>query len=132
MTVIKEYICGEWLIKEQCEILCPQIPTYKVQEVVNHIKRRTGVKREKFDSNPDILNLKNGLLNIETGEFKHHSPEHLSWVQLPVPFDSKAKCPKILKFLGQVLHPQDVFTAMQIIGYCLYRNNKYEKAIMLP
>ena len=46
-------------------------------------------------------------------------------------YDPKAKCPNILKFLGQVLQPQDVFTAMQIIGYCLYRDNKYEKAITL-
>jgi P4 family phage/plasmid primase-like protien len=122
---------GKWRIEEQCEILYPQIPTYKVQEVVNHIKRRTGVERSMFDSNLDILNLQNGLLNIETGDFREHSPEHLSLVQLPMSFNPKAKCPKILKYLGQVLHPQDVFTAMQIIGYCLYRNNKYEKAVML-
>src|SRR5919197_114924 len=114
---------GEWLIKEQCEILCPQIQTSKVLEVVNHIKRRTGVERSRFDSNLDILNLQNGLLNIETGEFREHSPDYLSVVQLPIAFDPNAKCPKILKFLGQVLHPQDVFKAMQIIGYCLYRNN---------
>jgi P4 family phage/plasmid primase-like protien len=122
---------GEWLIKEQCEILCPQIPTHKVQEVVNHIKRRTGVERSKFGSNLNILNLQNGLLNIETGEFKEHSPDYPSLVQLPMYFDPKAKCSEVLKFLGQVLHPQDVFTALQIIGYCLYRNNKYEKAVML-
>jgi hypothetical protein len=97
---------GEWLIEEQCEILCPQIQTYKVQEVVNHIKRRTGVERSKFDSNPDILNLQNGLLNIETGEFTEHSPDYLSLVQIPISFDTKAKCPNILKFLGQVLHPK--------------------------
>jgi putative DNA primase/helicase len=122
---------GEWLIKEQCEILHPQIPTYKVQEVINHIKRRSGVDRSKFDSNLDILNLQNCLLNIETGEFSEHSSDYLSLVQLPVTFDPKAKCPNILKFLGQVLHPQDVFTAMELIGYCLYKNNKYEKAVML-
>ena len=122
---------GEWLIKEQCEILCPQIQTSKVLEVVNHIKRRTGVERSRFDSNLDILNLQNGLLNIETGEFREHSPDYLSVVQLPIAFDPNAKCPKILKFLGQVLHPQDVFKAMQIIGYCLYRDSKYEKAVML-
>jgi putative DNA primase/helicase len=123
---------GEWLIKEQCEILCPEIPTYKVQEVVNHIKRRTGVERSKFDSdNPNVLNLQNGLLNIETGEFTEHSPNNLSLVQLPITYDLNAKCPNILEFLGQVLHPQDVFTAFQIFGYCLYKNTKYEKAVML-
>jgi phage/plasmid-associated DNA primase len=70
------YIRGaEWLIEEQCEILYPQIQTYKVQEVVNHIKRRTGVERLKFDSDLNILNLQNGLLNIQTGEFKEHSSD---------------------------------------------------------
>jgi putative DNA primase/helicase len=75
--------------------------------------------------------LQNGLLNIETGEFIEHFHDYLSLVQLPMSFDPKAKYPNILKFLGQVLHPQDVFTGMQIIGYCLYRNSKYEKAVML-
>ena len=122
---------GEWLIEEQCETLCPQIRTYKVQEVLNHIKRRTGIERFMFDSDFNVLNLQNGLLNIDTGELKEHSPDHLSLVQLPLSFDPKAKCPNILKFLVQVLHPQDVFTALQIIGYCLYRDSKYEKAVML-
>jgi P4 family phage/plasmid primase-like protien len=102
-----------------------------VEEVIDHIKRRTGVELCKFDSNLDILNLKNGLLNIQTGEFKKHSPNYLSFVQLPVVFDSKARCPRILRFLGQVLHPQDVFTCMQVIGYCLYKTAEYEKATML-
>jgi D5 N terminal like len=121
---------GEWLIEEQCEILCPQISKYKMEEVIGHIKRRTGVERSNFDS-LDILNLQNGLLNIETGEFKEHSSDYLSLVQLPVIFDPKAKCPKILKFLGQVLYSKDVFTAMQVIGYCLYKTAEYEKATML-
>ena len=75
--------------------------------------------------------MQNGLLDIETGEFTEHSPNHLSLVQLPISYDPNAKCPNILKFLGQVLHPQDVFTALEIIGYCLYKNAKYEKAVML-
>jgi P4 family phage/plasmid primase-like protien len=123
---------GEWLIKEQCEILCPQVPTHNVQEVINHIKRRTGVTRSKFDSDrPHILNLQNGLLNLQTGEFSEHSPNHLSLIQLPICYDENANCTQILKFLGQVLHPQDVFTALQIFGYCLYKSAEYEKAVML-
>lgn len=123
---------GEWLIKEECEILHPKVQSYKVQEVINHIKRRTGVNRSKFDSDsPDILNLKNGLLDIQTGEFREHSPDYLSLVQLPISYDDTAKCPNILKFLAQVLHPQDVFTALQLFGYCLYKNCEYEKAVML-
>jgi P4 family phage/plasmid primase-like protien len=122
---------GKTLVEEHAEILNPNIRTVQVNEVINHIRRRTGVDRNQFDSNPDILNLKNGFLNIKTGEFTEHSPDQLSLTQLPIVYDPEAKCPNILKFLGEVLQPRDVFTALEIIGYCIYKSVKYEKAIML-
>jgi len=48
-----------------------------------------------------------------------------------VQYNPSAKCPNILRFLGQVLHPQDVFPAMQIFGYVLLKSSKFEKAFML-
>ena len=33
--------------------------------------------------------------------------------------------------MAEVLHPQDIFTAQEIIGYCLYKSAEYEKAVML-
>jgi P4 family phage/plasmid primase-like protien len=122
---------GEWLIQEYAEMLNSKIRTVQVNEVINHIRRRTGVDRNQLDSNPDILNLQNGFLNMETGQFTEHSSSHLSLTQLPAPYNPEAKCPNILKFLEEVLQPQDVSTALQIIGYCIYKSAKYEKAIML-
>lgn len=122
---------GEWLINEVAELMYPEITTHHRQEVVNHIKYRTGVHRSKFDADHDILNLQNGLLNIHTGEFKEHSPDHNSLVQLPIKYDPDAKCPAILEFLGKVLKPKDIFTALQFIGYCLFRTAKYEKGALL-
>lgn len=122
---------GEWQIQEHAEILNSKIRTVQVNEVINHIMRRTGVDRNQFDSNPDLLNLQNGFLNIKTGLFTDHSSSHLSLTQLPVVYNPEAICPNILKFLGEVLQPRDVFTALQIIGYCIYKSTKYEKAIML-
>jgi P4 family phage/plasmid primase-like protien len=122
---------GEWLIQERAEILNSKVRTVQVNEVINHIRRRTAVDRSQFDSTPDILNLQNGFLNIKTGQFTEHSSSHLSLIQLPVPYNPEAECPNILKFLEEVLQPQDVSTALQIIGYCIYKSAKYEKAIML-
>jgi P4 family phage/plasmid primase-like protien len=122
---------GEWLIQEHAEILNSKVRTVQVYEVINHIRRRTGVDRNRFDSNPDILNLQNGFLNIKTGQFTEHSSSHLSLTQLPVVYNPEAKCPNILKFLEEVLQRRDVYTALQIIGYCVYKSAKYEKSIML-
>ena len=104
---------------------------HKVQEVIQKIKRRTLTNRDEFDSNEEIINIENGLLNIHTRELKDHSPDFLSTIQLPVQYNPSARCPNILRFLGQVLHPQDVFTAMQIFGYILLKSSKFEKAFML-
>ena len=70
------------------------------------------------------------MLNVHTLEFTEHSPDYLSLVQLPIKYDPNAKCPNVLKFLGQVLKPKDVFTSLQLCDYCLYKSAKYEKAVM--
>jgi P4 family phage/plasmid primase-like protien len=128
------YVSGaEIVIESQAELMTDgKVSTSTVNEAMNHIRRRTYTNRTEFDtSEPHILTLQNGLLNIDTLGLKEHSPDQLSLVQLSVKYDPAAKCPRILKFLAQVLHPQDVFTAMQIIGYCLYKTAKFEKAVML-
>jgi hypothetical protein len=57
-------LAGECLVEAQLELLCPKIYTHKVHEVINKIKRRTLTPRDQFDSNEEIVNVKNGLLNI--------------------------------------------------------------------
>ena len=121
---------GETIIKEQLEILNPAIRTCEVTEIINKIKRRTYVELDQLNRESNLLNLRNGILNIMTGEFASHSPDSLSTFQLPINYDLKAKCPNVLRFLGGVLRPKDVFTVLQIFGYCLYRTAKYEKAVM--
>jgi P4 family phage/plasmid primase-like protien len=123
---------GEQIIKITLEEIADySINGHKRREIIDHIKYRTMIKREDFDCDPNIINVKNGLLDMNTGARTDHNPQFLSLVQLPVAYDEKAKCPNIMKFLAQALHAQDIFKALQIVGYCLYKSSKYEKAIML-
>ena len=122
---------GDSIIREYVEILNPKVKTHTVNEIIQKIKRRTYIDRNESDNHTDIINVQNGLLNIWTGELSEHSPDFLSIVQLPIVYNPNSKCQSIIRFLGQVLHPQDVFTAMEIIGYLLYRAAIYEKAVML-
>ena len=120
------YMAGqEWRIKDLSQLMYPEIKTHELHEVINQIKRRTYVDRSSFDSNIDILNLQNGLLNIRTLEFTKHSPDYLSLVQSPIRYEPTEKCPNILKFLGQVLK-----AALELFGYCLYRTSEYQKALL--
>lgn len=63
-------------------------------------------------------------------DFDKHSSKRYFLCQIPIEYNPNAKCPNILRFLGQVFKPKDVFTALEIIGYCLYRSAKYEKAVL--
>ncbi len=121
---------GEVEIKIKLEEYCPSIRTFQVNEIIEKIKRITYRNRSDFDVDTNIINLKNGLLNLVTREFRQHSSDYLSTTQLPVNYDPSAKCPDILQHLAQVLNPKNVFTIFQFLGYCLYRSARFKKALM--
>ncbi len=56
-----------------------------------------------------MLNLANGLLDLDTRTLRPHSPEHLTTVQLPVAFDPSATCALWESFTARVL-PDDCRT----------------------
>ncbi|CDI04942.1 DNA primase family protein [Candidatus Nitrosotenuis uzonensis] len=90
---------AEVLIKEQCQKLMGTCDTSICKETINTIKRLSYIPRDAFDSDPKILNVKNGLLNLETGELKEHTPDYPSRIQLSVPHNPKAKPERFMEFL---------------------------------
>ena len=68
---------GEPLIKELCELLDPEVTTHELQEIINHVKRRSYEDRSKFDTEIDLVNFRNCIVNIHTGEQCEHSPDRL-------------------------------------------------------
>ena len=122
---------GESIIREQLELLYPDITTRHVNEIVEKIRRRNTVDRSDFDSKPHIRNVKNGILDVLSGQLVPHTPDFLSTVQIPVIYNPAAKCPAIMRFLSQVSRPRAIFTTIQFCGYCLLASAKYEKSLFL-
>lgn len=85
----------------------------------------------EFENNIDLLNLRNGILDLNTMKLQTHTPDYLSFELLPVDFDASSACPEWLKFLAQVVSQGDIGTLQEYCGYCLYKSNPYEKALML-
>ena len=70
---------GEILIeKELDKTFGFKLRTSDITEIKNCVMRKTYVKMEEFDSNIDIINLKNGLYNWRTNEFFAHTPDYYS------------------------------------------------------
>lgn len=77
------------------------------------------------------LNLKNGLLDLDSGELRPHSHEFLSPVQLASRFDPDATCPTIDRFVSEVFPPDALRLAYELAGWLTVSDTSWQKAIML-
>lgn len=126
------------------EKLIPKCTKHESDEVVNKIKRQTYVNPEEFDSDPNLITLENGILNLEELELKPHTPKHLSRVLLPVEYH-KPKHKDIEKNLKKTLfwkylkasftvdnkfRKKDFETVLEIIASPIVKRHIDEKAFM--
>ena len=118
------------------------------RDVVNEISSRTWNRKyeadymaaldheipfvDSFDSNPDIVNFSNGLLNIKTREFKEHTSDYYSTNQLAYDYDSNDKCPSFEAFLYDVFEGDEerVRLMQQILGYIWLKDVKIQKGFI--
>lgn len=99
------------------EMCGDMVTNHLISEVSGHIRRRTSVNREDFDSNLRIINMNNGLYNIDAG-ISPHSKKYLSLHKSPISYDPDATCPNIDKFFKEV-SPGFVQTIYEMIAYGL-------------
>jgi len=118
---------GEILIKGLCQQKSEKCSNHIVREVIGKIQRSTYKSREEFDKDPHIINLKNGLLDIQTGKLTEHSPDKRYRIQLPVKYNPKA-CPfNFIKALSQWLPDgRDRITIIEQAANILLRKSGLE------
>lgn len=86
-------------------------------ETLTKITYLTGTKIEEFDKDPYLLCVKNGVIDLGTGEFGSHDPKHKMTIQINTEYRKGATCPKIDKFLHEISeYPEDVDTVYDIIA----------------
>ncbi len=56
-----------------------------------------------FDRKPHLLNVKNGTIDLQTGEFMCHDPRNLLTKQSPIEFDHNAECPRWEQFVLDIM-----------------------------
>jgi len=82
-----------------------------------------------------IANVKNGLLNIYTGELQPHTPNFVSLIQYQVEYNPNAKCPVWKGCMSDWMEgdEKEEKTKMlrQFSGYCLSSSMVYDKALFL-
>ena len=87
----------------------------------------------ELNSNPFIINLKNGLYNLLEDTLLPHSPEFCSTVQLAVSYYKDALCPNFKNFLTLSMggDMEQVNLIQEIMGYFLIPVNYAQKCFVI-
>lgn len=118
---------GEIIIEKELEKMFGySLKIGHIYSIIGHIKRRTYIKCNEFDKDMNIINLKNGLYNIQLEELEPHSPNYPSLKQKPIIYDPTTRSKLFGPFLQQVLYPKDIRTAVEMLAYTFIRDNPYE------
>jgi putative DNA primase/helicase len=83
------------------------------------------VSPEELDTDPMLLNVEHGTVDLRTGSLRSHLPEDLITKLAPVEFDAAANAPAFMKFVKQVLVDDELIAFVQrFLGYSLTGSTK--------
>ncbi len=134
---------GESIIEQELELMDPSINTKKVNEIKNHIIRRTLTDRKEFDSDIEWVTFRNCTINLKTLEIREHHSDFLHTNYIPVSYKDEKNSivsfyewiedplsSKILNFMYQVMPSDDVNTVLDFFAYCLWRGMPFHKLLI--
>jgi len=103
------------------------------KEVVKIIGTKSYVDASRINGADYMLNLRNGMFDINALTLLPHDPKYYSTIQLDVNYLQDAECPVWTKTLEGIFpdSPKRISDLQEYFGYCLTREVKYEKALLL-
>jgi len=78
-----------------------------------------------------IINVKNGLLDLDSAELRPHDPTFLSAVQRACHFNPDSECPAIERFVKEVFPLDALRLAYELAGWLAVPDTGWQKAVML-
>ena len=123
---------GESVIKEEANmLLADKTKNFYINEVVGYIERSSYISPDEINQSPYIINIRNGLYDLNKRKLLPHNSEIFSITQLPVFYNPEADCPEVKKFVSQIVNERDVPVVQELFGYLLWKDYFIQKAFML-
>jgi len=85
-----------------CRVAKDHVLGKNVQEVIRRVKNELLEDPVVFDCNPYLLGVRNGVVDLQTGEFRDYRPEDRITYQIDVTYDPAARCPRYVQFLEEI------------------------------
>lgn len=103
-------------------------PTDSVKKsILAYVRASLSISEEKLDAYPNLINLKNGVYNLDTDSLISHDPALLLTSQLPFDYDEHATClmwnvycqTTFTDVTGQTTDDELLYFIQEAIGYSL-------------
>ena len=93
---------------------------------------RIAIDEQKFDADPYLLGVKNGVVDLRTGVFRAATAEDKLTRCCAVEYDPKAKCPLFREFIRSIcLNRKSLcLYLMHVLGYTITGETKEQKLFM--
>jgi len=106
-----------------------------IEATIHLAKSEFGIplRIEDLDTDPYLLGVANGVVNLKTGGLRENSKSEFITKQAPVVFSPEAECPLWISFLNQAMdNNQEMIDYLQlIIGYSLTGDTREQKLFFL-
>jgi len=123
---------GEIIIKKEVEEIWGSLAKkHDVNEIIAHVQRMTYCSREEFNREKYKIAVENGILDVLEGKLEEFSPEKRHLTRIPIFFNPDIDCPKIKKFVSEIVNKEDIPLIQEMFGYCLLKDYRYNIAFML-
>lgn len=120
---------GEIKIRAKVEeLMGSECTKHIANEVVGHIRRSSYAPRDTFDSQPDTINVLNGILNLKTLRLLQHHPDKLYMRQIPIRFNGIKTCPTIDRCFNEWVPPKNIHLLDEMLGYLLLNDCRFDKS----
>ena len=126
---------GETMLKRIAALLegAGYAPTERtLHDVLAKLSRADGIFLEQPPASLPLLNVRNGLVDLETLELQPHTPEVVTFAQAPTDFKLDATAPHFEAFLrGTVPNEIHRQTLQEFMGYALTPHTFLQRALYL-
>ena len=128
---------GEAIIEQLAQIWLGRIgleseaTNHFMAQVIGYIQRDTYIDRDQLNPNPDIVVVKNGVIDLQTRKLLTHSKDYRATIAIPVTYQVGADCPLITQFLTEVAKPEDRLLLWEIPAWCLTPYSGIQRLIIL-
>ncbi|RUP00116.1 phage/plasmid primase, P4 family [Hyphomicrobium sp.] len=105
----------------------------KIDPMLGILKHRLNVSVRDFDTDPELINCRNGVLNLRTGELSQHNEEQRFTKMTTTDYRPQATCPRWEKFLNEIfIGDADLIRYLKrALGYSLTGYTKEHKLFLM-